>query len=144
MPDLAKAADAIGTVHYSRFVVLSEKTLLFLADFDGEFEPLLESLARQAGPVFDAVLEHVENPPPKPVASNIAAFVKWAMDHTPDPMGVYTVYPTATVKEIKAQAESEGVAGTTIIPLNLSRTALGQNAVAAFLRGPLTSVRSRP
>jgi hypothetical protein len=112
MPNLAKAADAIGTVHYSRFVVLSEKTLLFLADFDGEFEPLLENLAKQAGSVFDAVLEHVENPPPVPVASNIEAFVKWAMDHTPDPMGVYTAYPTATVKQIKAEAESAGVTGT--------------------------------
>jgi hypothetical protein len=112
MPNFAKAADAIGTLHYSRFVVLSEKTLLFLADFDGEFEPLLENLARQAGAVFDAVLEHVENPPPAPTASNIEAFVKWAMDHTPDPMGVYTAYPTATVNEIKAQAESAGVAGT--------------------------------
>jgi hypothetical protein len=111
MPSLAKAADAIGTLHYSRFVVLSEKTLLFLADFDGEFAPLLENLARQAGPVFDAALQHVENPPPAPVASNIEAFVKWAMDHTPDPMGVYTAYPTGTVKEIKAQAESAGVTG---------------------------------
>jgi hypothetical protein len=38
MPNLFAANDAIGTVHYSRFTVLSEKTLLFLGDFDGEFE----------------------------------------------------------------------------------------------------------
>ena len=31
MPRLAKASDAIGTVHDSCFVVLSEQTLLFLA-----------------------------------------------------------------------------------------------------------------
>ena len=35
MPDLFRATDIIGRVHYSRFTVLSEKTLLFLGDFDG-------------------------------------------------------------------------------------------------------------
>ena len=45
MPDLAKVADTLGTVHYSRFVILSEKTLLFLADFDSEVEPLRQALA---------------------------------------------------------------------------------------------------
>lgn len=112
MPDLAKAADAIGTVHYSRFVVLSEKTLLLLADFDGELEALLGSLAKRAGPVFDAALEHVEKPPATPVASNIEAFVKWATDHSLDPKAVYTAYPTGTVKDIKARVEAAGVTGT--------------------------------
>ena len=37
MAGLFQAEDTIGTIHYSRFTVLSEKTLLFLGDFDGEF-----------------------------------------------------------------------------------------------------------
>ena len=41
MPALFKAEDAIGTIHYSRFTVLSDKTLLFLGDFDGEFGELM-------------------------------------------------------------------------------------------------------
>ena len=49
MPDMFRAEDAIGTVHYSRFTVLSEKTLLFLGDFDGEFGQLMLDLATQAG-----------------------------------------------------------------------------------------------
>ena len=53
MPQLFQAADIIGTIHYSRFTVLSEKTLLFLGDFDGEFGQLMSDLALQAGPVFD-------------------------------------------------------------------------------------------
>jgi hypothetical protein len=36
MPELFRANDTIGTVHYSRFTVLGEKTLLFLGAFDGE------------------------------------------------------------------------------------------------------------
>jgi len=53
MPKMFKAADTIGRIHYSRFTILSEKTLLFLGDFDGEFGPLLADLAKATGPVFD-------------------------------------------------------------------------------------------
>jgi hypothetical protein len=36
MPGLFQTVDTIGRIHYSRFTLLSEKTLLFLGDFDGE------------------------------------------------------------------------------------------------------------
>jgi len=49
MPSFARASDAIGTVHDSCFVVLSEQTLLFLADFDGDEVQLLRDLAEHAG-----------------------------------------------------------------------------------------------
>ena len=49
MPKLFEAKIAIGTIHYSRFTILSEKTLLFLGDFDGEFSPLMTTLAKEAG-----------------------------------------------------------------------------------------------
>jgi hypothetical protein len=62
MPELFKAEDAIGTVHYSRFTVLSDKTFLFLVDFDGEFGQLMLDLASHAGPVFDTIFAHVDNP----------------------------------------------------------------------------------
>ena len=39
MPELFQAADIIGTIHYSRFTVLSEKTLLFLGDMAGKVWP---------------------------------------------------------------------------------------------------------
>src|SRR5271163_81528 len=77
MPMLFRANDTIGTIHYSRFTVLSEKTLLFLGDFDGEFGRLMADLAKLAGPVFDAIFQHVERPPPSPVADNVDAFVEW-------------------------------------------------------------------
>jgi hypothetical protein len=64
MPGLFQAADTIGTNHYSRFTVLSEKTMLFLGDFDGEFGQLMADLAKATGPMFDAILQHVDNPPP--------------------------------------------------------------------------------
>ena len=64
MPDFFKAQDTVGTIHYSRFTVLSDKTLLFLGDFDGEFAQLMSDLARLAGTVFDAIFQHVESPHP--------------------------------------------------------------------------------
>src|SRR5436190_16700984 len=77
MPGLFQAEDTIGTIHYSRFTILSDKTLLFLGDFDGEFGPLMADLAKHAGPVFDAIFQHVDNPPSTPVADHPDAFVAW-------------------------------------------------------------------
>jgi len=111
MPDLFRAEDAIGTVHYSRFTVLSDRTLLFLADFDGDFGPLMLDLARRAGPVFDVIFKHVSDPPSAPVANNADAFVEWAAGHLLNPAYVYSAYPGPTVKEIKllaADADLEG------------------------------------
>jgi hypothetical protein len=108
MSDVFKAADAIGTVHYARFVILSDKTLLFLADFDDELEKLLQDLAQHLGPVLDAILEHVDNPPHTPVANNRDAFVRWAAGHQINPIATYTAYPGATVQKIKSQAATGG------------------------------------
>jgi hypothetical protein len=60
MPGLFQAEDVIGTIHYSRFTVLSDKTLLFLGDFDEKFSQLMADLAKHAGPVFDAIFKHVD------------------------------------------------------------------------------------
>ena len=111
MPQLFQTADTIGTIHYSRFTVLSEKTLLFLGDFDGEFSQLMTDLAGHAGPVFDAIFEHVDNPPSTPVADHAEAFVEWTAAHLVHPLNVYTAYPDVTAKEIKALASAADVSG---------------------------------
>ncbi len=111
MPELFKAEDEIGKVHYSRFTVLSEKTLLFLGDFDGEFSQLMAALARQSGPTFDAIFQHVDNPPPTPVAGNPDAFIQWSKAHLLHPATLFSAYPGMTVSEIKALASAAGVQG---------------------------------
>jgi hypothetical protein len=111
MPKIFQAQDAIGTVHYSRFTILSEKTLLFLGDFDGEFSQLMAELAKHAGPVFDAIFQHVVNPPPTPVADHADAFVEWTADHVLTAINLYTAYPGVTAKEIKALASAADIAG---------------------------------
>ena len=109
MPQLFQAQNTIGTVHYSRFTVLSEKTLLFLGDFDGEFGQLMTDLASHAGPVFDAIFQHVNSPPPTPVAANAEAFVEWTSKHLLHPVNLYTAYPGVTAKEIKTMASAADV-----------------------------------
>jgi hypothetical protein len=111
MPEIFQAQDAIGTVHYSRFTILSEKTLLFLGDFDGEFSQLMAEFAKHAGPVFDAIFQHVVNPPPTPVADHADAFVEWTADHLLSAVNLYTAYPGVTAKEIKALASAADIAG---------------------------------
>ena len=70
MPDFAKTQDQLGTVHYSRFMVKGDEKLLFLSDIDGEVDEHIERLVKSAGPVFDAILTHVDDPPATPVADN--------------------------------------------------------------------------
>ena len=111
MPEFFKALDDIGTVHYSRFTLVDDKTLVYLADFDGEFSELMQSMAKYGGPVFDAVFEHVVNPPSMPAADNVEAFVEWTADHLMHPALVFSAYPGVTVKQIKALASAAGVTG---------------------------------
>src|SRR5664279_3567 len=111
MPALFRANDTIGTIHYSRFTVLSEKTLLFLGDFDGDFDRLMADLARLAGPIFDAIFGHVDDPPPVPVAVNADAFVKWTEAHLLTAVNLYTAYPSVTAREVKSLASAAGIIG---------------------------------
>jgi hypothetical protein len=111
MPSMFQAQDAIGTIHYSRFTVLSEKTLLFLGDFDGEFSQVMTGLAKHAGPVFDVIFQHVAGAPSTAVADHADAFVEWAADHLLTPVNLYTAYPGVTAKEIKALASAADMGG---------------------------------
>ena len=46
----------------------------------------MADLATHAGPVFDAIFQHVESPPPTPVADNADAFVEWTAEHLLNPV----------------------------------------------------------
>lgn len=131
MPALFQAQDSMGTVHYSRFTVLSEKTLLFLGEFDGELGTILSDYAKQAGPVFDAIFQHVVDPPATPVAANADAFVDWVVEHLLKPINIYTAYPEVTAKEIKSLASAAGVSSTEN-ELNLFLVILPMKSKMAF------------
>ncbi len=112
MADFAKAQDAIGSVHYSRFLPFDDNSLIFLADVDGELEKLSGDLAKSAGPVFDSIFKHVSDPPPTPVASNSDAFIKWVKQHSSNPLIVYSAFGNASVQDIKAAVRAVGFKGS--------------------------------
>jgi hypothetical protein len=111
MPDLAKAQDDLGTVHFSRFMVEGDEKLLFLSDIDGEGDEHIERLVASAGPVFDAIFEHVADPPVTPVSSNPEGVSKWLKRHVREPLDAYFAYGDASVQDIKACARAAGVTG---------------------------------
>jgi hypothetical protein len=114
MPGLATAQDDIGTVHFSRFMVEEdEQRLLFLSDIDGEDAPHIERLVASAAPVFDAIFEHVDDPPATPVASSPQKVIKWLKHHVREPLDTYFAYEDASVQDIKACAQAAGVTSTT-------------------------------
>ncbi len=109
--ELSDAADAIGTLHYCRFIALDDEAVYLLADFDGRLDDALEDLANHLGPVLDPVLGHVSDPPPTPVAANARAFVAWARAHCIRTLAdfAYSAYPGATARQIRSEAASAGV-----------------------------------
>ncbi len=111
MPDLAKVQDELGTVHFSRFMIEGDEKLLFLSDIDGEGDEHIERLVEGAGPVFDAIFEHVDDPPATPVAGNPQRAVKWLKHHVREPLDTYFAYGAASVRDIRAAARAAGFTG---------------------------------
>lgn len=113
VPALAKAQDELGTVHFSRFMVEGDEKLLFLSDIDGDIDHHLERLVESAGPVFDAILEHVDDAPRTPVNGNPQRTVKWLTHHVREPLDTYFAYDDASVQDIKECVRTAGYTGNT-------------------------------
>ena len=113
MPDFAKTQDQLGTVHFSRFMVKGDEKLLFLSDIDGEVDQHIDRLVENAGPVFDTIFKHVDDPPATPVASNPQRVIKWLKYHVREPLDTYFAYEDASVQDIKACARAAGFTGNT-------------------------------
>ena len=111
MPDLASTQDDLGTVHFSRFMVEGDEKLLFLSDIDGTVDQHIERLVESAGPVFDAIFTHVDDPPATPVADNPQVVVRWLKQHVREPLDTYFAYEDASVQDIKECARVAGFTG---------------------------------
>ena len=111
MPELVQAQDELGTVHFSRFMVKGDEKLLFLSDIDGEVDQHIERLVDHAGPVFDALFAHVDDPPAAPVDRDPERAIKWLKRHVREPLDTYFAYEDASVQDIKASARAAGFTG---------------------------------
>ena len=67
----------------------------------------------RAGPVFDAIFEHVDDPPGTPVAGNRQGVSKWLKRHVREPLDTYFAYEDASVQDVKEAARAAGFTGNT-------------------------------
>lgn len=109
-PKIDEALSKIGTVHFARFVFLQDNTqLAIITTYDGPFERYISDFASHIGPVFDALFEHIESPPPSPVAKNTREFIDWVQAHDAREAGFFSAYPSLSVLDIRALAEDANI-----------------------------------
>jgi hypothetical protein len=97
------ALDAIGTVHFARFVFLDDDRLAVITTYDGDFARYIMDFVDHIGPVFDMLLRHMTDPPPLPVQQHPDEFLDYVRRHD---LGClppfYSAYPTRPVLDIRA------------------------------------------
>jgi len=100
-----KALDAIGTVHFARFVFLQNNTqLAIITTFDGSFAQYITDFANNIGDVFNTLFQHVSDPPPMPVQQHVKEFIAWVSAHDAPHCGFYSAYPSLEVQDIRPLA----------------------------------------
>ena len=65
-----QASDAVGTLHFSDWVLFEDNHLGFFTIYDGDFEKYIQDFAEKTSLAFDTVFPHVVGAPPTPVAKN--------------------------------------------------------------------------
>ena len=99
------ALDAIGTVHFARFVFLDETRLAVITTYDGDFDAYVNEFVNHIGEVFDALLLHIADPPPLPVQQHREEFLDFLRRND---LGCippfYSAYPDRTALDIRAGA----------------------------------------
>ena len=88
--------------------------MLFLSDIDRKGAQRIKRLVESGGPVFDAIIEHVLDPPAAPVAVDSEDVVRWLSDHARPPLSMYFAYEDASVLDINACAREAGYMGSTL------------------------------
>jgi len=95
------ALNAIGTVHFARFVFIENRLLAVITTYDGEFERYIDAFIDAIGKVFDQLLAHVTDAPPLPVSEHRKEFLEFVRknDLTAIPP-FYSAYPDLKVLDI--------------------------------------------
>ena len=103
-----RALTSIGTVHFARFVFLSELQLAVITTYDGDFDKYIQAFTDQLGGIFDALLQHMIHPEGLiPVSENLELFQEFIRENDRsfvdgELQPEYSAYPTLTVYDILA------------------------------------------
>jgi len=110
-PRIEKKLNDSGHVHFASFAFFENDTQLALYTvYDADFDAYIEYFARDVGPLFDRIFEHIEDPPPRPVDKFPKEFVDKIRLHNRRPAAdyFYSAYPKATVSMITQDHPPEG------------------------------------
>jgi hypothetical protein len=103
------ALNKLATVHFARFVFLSERQLAVITTYNGTFDDYIDSFVNAIGRVFDQLLAHVSNAPPLPVADHRQEFLAYVQKHDLKSVGqMYSAYPTLKVLDILTLQKQKG------------------------------------
>lgn len=98
-----RALDAIGTVHFARFVFLDDTRLAVITTYDGAFDPYVNEFVDHIGDVFNGILRHMADAPPLPVQQHREEFLEYVRRND---LGClppfYSAYPDRTVLDVLA------------------------------------------
>ncbi|MGH3939298.1 MAG: hypothetical protein ACRDTG_11800 [Pseudonocardiaceae bacterium] len=106
MPDdknpIVAALDKIGTVHFARFAFLEDaRQLLVITTYDGDFETYINEFVNVIGGIFDTLLAHVADAPPRPVQAHRQEFLDYIRAGDLRSVGkFYSAYPGTTVFDV--------------------------------------------
>ena len=130
-PQIDAALEAVGTVHYARFVLLDRGSpnlqpsggtagavgtgpfcLAIITSFDGDFAVYIQDFVNKLGPIFDGLLKFsADGGHLVPVADNVEAFTDYIADNNASvqppnsAFALYNAYPY-TVQQVLANAPS--------------------------------------
>jgi hypothetical protein len=106
LPQFYGALDTMSTVHFARFVPMGTTALVFIAEYDGEYNKLIQDLTTRLGGTLDQLLENVVDPPKASVQKDTPAFASWVNAHNIKPWTFYSAYPTLTVQDVIGKAKA--------------------------------------
>lgn len=103
------ALTKLATVHFARFVFLSDRQLAVITTYDGTFENYIDAFVDAIGGVFDQLLAHMADAPPLPVSANRQKFLEYVKKN--DLKGLppfYSAYPDLKVLDILTLQKQQG------------------------------------
>ena len=106
---IVKALTRLRTVHFARFVFLSEQQLAVMTTYDGSFEDYIDAFVNAIGGIFDKLLAHMKDAPPLPVSDHRDEFLAYVRKHD---LGCvqpfYSAYPELTVQDVLTLQKQHG------------------------------------
>jgi hypothetical protein len=112
-----KAFDAIGTVHFARFLFLEKDAndtddiytqFALFSSYDEDFDRYVRDFVNKVGGLFDELFKHLEGGKEvTPVQQNIPAFKEYLKKYDRKSEHLYSAYPKLSVVQILAKFPTE-------------------------------------